>query len=263
MSRTEDTEHTLVFVDMLGFAALTEKFPTRLIDTSNEQFKGTSTSPASNQFNRFNRILEVSVQRQSLYGRVRAMLFSDCAFLEFENSLLASLTATELIRDFILEKVPVRMGIGRGTFYPFKFSTDITDSTIVTRSLFVGTAVVRAHAAERCGGKGLRIFVHPSVTPELAVVRQRIKTIALVTSFKDAQWELDFLYEPRPAQEKPAPEEADQDLFEAVQEMKDETMPTKAKRHYIETIKAMNRMRKENNRPPIISHGRRSRQSSR
>jgi hypothetical protein len=33
MSRSEDTNHTLVFVDMLGFSFLTEKFPTRLIDS--------------------------------------------------------------------------------------------------------------------------------------------------------------------------------------------------------------------------------------
>jgi hypothetical protein len=34
------------------------------------------------------------------------MLFSDCAFVEFGNSLLAGVVATELMRDFVLARVP-------------------------------------------------------------------------------------------------------------------------------------------------------------
>jgi hypothetical protein len=211
----EDTECTLVFVDMLGFANLVQKFPTRLIHSGPNEagFTGSSTSPASNMFIRFHRIVDTRLFDHSFYGSARAMLFSDCAFLEFGNSLLAVLAAVELMRKLILEKVPVRMGIGRGTFYPLKFSTDITGPTIINRSLFVGTAVVRAHFAEQCGGKGLRIFVHPSLEEELGVFRSRIKAIGLVPAFPNAKWELDFLYEQRPAQQKPSADDDDSRLF--------------------------------------------------
>ena len=33
MKRDEDQDHTLIFVDMLGFAALVEKHPCRIEDT--------------------------------------------------------------------------------------------------------------------------------------------------------------------------------------------------------------------------------------
>jgi hypothetical protein len=77
--------------------------------------------------------------------------------------------------------------------------------------------------------------------------------MALLRPNKDAAWELDFLHESRPAQQKPSAEEADRSLFEAVLEMKEKysTAPMAVRRHYIETIKAMNRMREKNSRPPI------------
>jgi hypothetical protein len=82
------------------------------------------------------------------------------------------------------------MGIGKGTFYPSQFSTDLIGSTIVTRSLFVGTAVVRSHCAEQCGGKGPRIFVHPSIEAEVTS-----KVVALAKPYENAKCELDFLHE--------------------------------------------------------------------
>jgi hypothetical protein len=251
----EDAEHTLLYVDMLGASDLTEKFPTRLIHSVSDEtgFNSTKSSETPNQFNRFSRVLRECVDECSLHGSVTAMLFSDSAFLEFGNSLRATMAATELMRNFILAKVPVRMGLGSGTFYPLRFSLDITDPTIVSRSSFIGTAVVRAHHAEQCGGKGLRIFVHPLVRAELTSIQQRINVMALVKPYKHATWELDFLHERMPVQEKQSAEEADRGLFRAVLEMKAKcaTAPMAVRRHYIETIKAMNRMREKNSRPPI------------
>ncbi len=245
--RDEDIEQTLLFVDMLGAAALTEKFPTRLADSGPDEagLLHTWTTDAPNQFNRFARVLDVVVQESQYYHPVRAMLFSDCAFLEFGNPVMMAMMAPKLMRDFILSKVPVRMGIGKGTFYPFKFSTDLTDSTIVTRSLFMGTAVVRAHNAEQCGGKGMRIFVHPSVRVEMVS-----KALPLVKAYEHSEAELDFLHEPRPAQVTPSAEEDDRKLFDAVKEMR-EAAPEGVQNHYLDTLEAMNRMRGKNGRPTI------------
>jgi len=85
---------------------------------------------------------------------------------------------------------------------------------------------------------------------ELPLVQQRIRAIELSTSYRDATWELDFLYERRPAQQAPSAEEADHELFDAVREMKG-TTELAQQHHYDETIEAMNRMRKENSRPPL------------
>jgi hypothetical protein len=249
----KDSECTVIYVDILGFANLTERFPTHLIHSGPDErgFRSSSSTETFNTFNRFHRILDKCVFDRTLNGPVRAMLFSDCAFLELGTSLLAAVSATELMRTFIRENVPVRMGIGKGTFYPFYFSTELTDSSIISRSRFIGTAVVRAHAAEKCGGKGLRIFVHPKLEGELEMFERRVKVIPLVNVYPNAKWELDFLHEQRPAQEKPSAEEADYELFEAVIGMQDETMPLEVHRHYEETINAMNRMRTAHSRPKL------------
>jgi hypothetical protein len=59
------------------------------------------------------------------------------------------------------------MGIGYGTFAALRFRSDITVDSGDHAAQFLGTAVVRAHAAETCGIKGLRILIHPSVMPLL------------------------------------------------------------------------------------------------
>jgi len=249
----EDAEHTLIFVDMLGFAALTKSNPTRLVRNGPDEcgFSGSSTSPLQTQFNRFHRTLESCIVEQRLSGGVQAMLYSDCAYLDAGNSVRAGLIATELMRKFLRERVPVRMGMGRGTFYAFNFSTDLSDSTTVTRSLFAGTAVVHAYAAERSGGKGMRVFVHPSLGPERHLIEQRVKMLTLPRPNDAATWELDYLYETRPAQEQPPADKSDLELFEAVASMKDPKAEIKVRRQYIETHKALNQMRRANSRKPF------------
>jgi hypothetical protein len=246
----EDAEHTLIYVDMLGFAALTKSNPTRLVHHGPNEygFSGSFTTPLQTEYNRFPRILESHIAEERLCGGVQAMLFSDCAYLDAGNSVRATLIATELIRKFLRQGVRVRMGIGRGTFYAFGFSTDLSDSTVISRSLFAGTAVIHAHAAERSGGKGMRIFVHPSLEPDRHLIEQRIKMLTLLKPCEDARWELDYLFETRPAQEQPTADKSDLELFEAVAAMKDPKAKMKVRRHYIETHKALNRMRRANSR---------------
>ena len=249
----EDSEHTLIFVDMLGFAALTKSNPTRLDHHGPNEygFSGSFTSPLQTQFSRFHRILGSCVLEQRFSGGVQAMLYSDCAYLDTGNSVRAGLIATDLMRQFLLERVPVRMGIGRGTFYAFGFSIDVSDSTTVSRSLFAGTAVVCAYAAERSGGKGMRIFVHPSLGPERNLIERSVKMLPLPKPNDDATWELDYLYEKTPAHNQPSADESDLKLFEAVASMKDPKAIVKVRRQYIETHKALNRMRRANSRKPV------------
>lgn len=246
----EDTAHTLIFVDMLGFAALTENNPTRLVQYEPDErgYSGTATSPLQTQLNRFHRILGACISEQRPHGGIQAMLYSDCAYLDAGNSVRAGEIATDLMRKFLRGRVPVRMGMGRGTFYAFRFSIDVSDSTTVTRSLFAGTAVVRAHAAEHSGGKGMRIFVHPSLEPERQLIQRSVKMLALPAPNEDAGWELDYLYENTPAGRQPQADESDIEIFKFVKSMKDPKANIEVRRHYIETHKALNRMRQASGR---------------
>ena len=77
MKRDEDQEQTLIFVDMLGFAALIEKHPCRIEDAppTDDGYKVEHTAPTQSQFNRFNQVLDRSIQQRD--GGITAMLFSD------------------------------------------------------------------------------------------------------------------------------------------------------------------------------------------
>ena len=162
--REEDIEHTLIFVDMLGFAALTRKHMFRIVDREPEPGRlVSSTTPIQTQMNRFQRVLDTLLMKEALSGGLSAQIFSDCAFIDVGTfSKRGPEVAADLMRSFIEAEVPVRMGIGQGTYYVFRNSLDQADSQLVAKSLFAGTAVVNAHSAERCGGKGCRIFVHQS-----------------------------------------------------------------------------------------------------
>jgi hypothetical protein len=235
---------------MLGFVALTENYPTRLVQYRLDElgYPGTATSLLQTRYNRFHGILGACISKQRLAGGIQAMLYSDCAYLDTGSSVRAGQIATDLMRKFLQQGVPVRMGMGRGTFYAFGFSIDVSDSTTVTRSLFAGTAVVRAHAAQRSGGKGMRIFVHPSLAPDRQLIQRSVKMLALPAPNKDASWELDYLYENTPAGKQPQADESDMELFKAVKSMDDPKADMEVRRHYIETLEALNRMREANSR---------------
>lgn len=250
-TRAEDKLQTLLFVDILGFAAITNQYQVRVQEWRDEAsgFSGASTTEMPNRLNRFNTVMDKCVIEQTINGGVQAMLFSDCAFLVFDTSLRAALIAADLMRSFILNGVPVRMGLGKGTFYNIEHSTSTNvGSVTVSKSRFIGTAVVRAHGAERCGGKGMRIFLDASLDDDLPIVRQRIKTIALPKPLKDVKWELDFLYESRPIAEEQKVEANDRELFNRVARMKNPEWPQAVQLQYTETLEAMNHMRKANSR---------------
>jgi hypothetical protein len=201
------------------------------------------------RINRFNTVLDQCVFEESNYGGIQAMLFSDCAFLVFDNSVRAVHVARNLMRQFIKRGVPVRMGIGKGTFYDIEYLTRTNaGNVIISKSRFIGTAVINAHAAEQCGGKGMRIFLDASVQEDLPNIQRRMP---LAEPLKTVTWELEYLHEPRPMAEEAKVERDDRELFEKVARMSDPASPASVQLHYTETLAAMNRMRAANSRKPI------------
>ena len=164
-------EVAALFIDMLGFAALVEKYPDATAvqyhtDEDGESHNVNVTSQSAERFRLFQLVLDRFLDKHSEYHPdCKAMLFSDCAFIVDKSALVCALSAVDLMQDFIRMCIPVRMGIALGTFNEVRSSSDVRGAFSVTRSLFTGTAVARANAAEGCGGKGMRIFLHPSIAP--------------------------------------------------------------------------------------------------
>jgi hypothetical protein len=150
------------------------------------------------------------------------------------------------MRKFIKNLLPVRMGIGKGTFYDIEYLTTTNGKLITSKSRFMGTAVTCAHdAAERSDGKGLRIFVHESAEEDLPHMGRRLQ---LPQPIKSVKWELDYLYDPQPIRKLEQLEKDDRELFDNVAKMNTPGLSEGARLHYTETLAALNRMRISNSR---------------
>jgi hypothetical protein len=253
-TRLEDEPKTLIFVDILGFREITNEYRVRVEDYSDtvSGFSGSRTTEIQRQINCFNRILDSGVSEIAPYGGTQAMLFSDCAFLVFSKTVpneypavRVGLVAKDLMRKFIKNLVPVRMGIGKGTFYDIEYLTTTNGKLITSKSRFIGTAVTCSHDAEQCGGKGLRIFVDQSAEEDLPHMGRRLQ---LPIPLKSVKWELDYLHDSRPIGQLGQLEKDDRELFDNVASMNTPGLTDGARLHYTETLEALNRMRISNSR---------------
>lgn len=244
--RKEDVERTLVFVDMLGFAELTRRHPFRVYD----KLDGVGTLVASvsrlqTQLVRFQRVIDVALTAEA--GSVSAQVFSDCAFLDVgTSSSRGPAFAADLMRSFLAARVPVRMGVGQGTYYAFRHSLEQSDSQLVARALFAGTAVVNAHGAEQCGGKGCRIFVHWSSEESLRYHHVDAHLIPVEPALGSVRSEVSYLpvEEVIPDDEVSSNINQDLRLLRFVREIEgdSEPIPQEVRRHYTETYEALDRM---------------------
>ena len=185
-----------IFLDMLGFSDLVEAYPHTVIRRTEVggNVTTTETTPVASVFQRFHGTLENHVVLEAQENRPSSvMIFSDSAFMICDNALLAALTATELMRKFIALQVPVRMGLAYGTCSVERFTSDAVPGFRLTRAMFLGTAIVRSHLAEHRGGKGCRIFVHPSMCEYLTHIEKHVKVLPLPVPNDFAAWELCYL----------------------------------------------------------------------
>jgi hypothetical protein len=125
---------------------------------------------------------------------------------------------------------------------------------VISKSRFYGTAVVNAHAAQSCGGKGMRIFLHESLEEDLSHVRKRVRPMKLQRAFKSVRYELDYLHRQESAGAKPSEDEKDRELFAKVALLKNPAWPKSVLRQYVDTHAAMNRMRKEHSRKRVAAY---------
>lgn len=164
----------VLFVDILGFAALTESYPIDLdllkprLERSSfniETILAASHNQLARTFTGFHFSLGSALNFANMRHPLTAITFSDSAFVATTYTYEAVNIAIDLLHTLLWQKIPVRMGIAYGSFAALRFKSDIMLDGGDHAAQFLGTAIVRAHAAENCGIKGLRILLHPSVLP--------------------------------------------------------------------------------------------------
>jgi hypothetical protein len=174
------------------------------------------------------------------------MVFSDCAYIDVHTSLRAARVAVEMMLLFNKVDVPVRIGLGRGTFCGFKYSVDVSAPDMVTKALFAGTAVVFAHAAEQCGAKGCQILVHPSAEEDSRRVGSHPRLVPLPAKLKH-HVAVEICYLPNDFEDWDQKLYADRDIeiIRHVRQMEaaSEPLEDKHRLQYTETHAAIDRMR--------------------
>ena len=170
------TQVTAVYADILGFAQLVTSHNS-LIDSLDgfshsasseaelrEELAEWNEDPLTRTFTAFHRTLGLQLNVLVNADPLQSIVFSDSAFVAFRDNNTALYFAQHWMRTLLSFKIPVRMGIGTGSFRVLRLMTDVADEVRMHSSQYLGTAVIQAHQAESCGLKGMRIFIHPDAT---------------------------------------------------------------------------------------------------
>lgn len=231
----ESQNRAVIYLDLLGFAALVEANPehfmTELVDGPSRQ--SSPTNAAAYRLSLFHRVLESHISsEQPNY----AVVFSDCAFGAFYTLAACADFAVALMGDFLRVKIPVRMGLAFGTFRTMGTTSELRERSTVVRAMFGGTSIVRAVAAETCGGKGMRIFVHSSFSKLfdlIPVAEQHQKFLPLPKQLKSVSREINYVskFDPKKIEECVA----------NVKQMAN-SAPAEVQNHYSDTLAALSRM---------------------
>jgi hypothetical protein len=263
----------VLFLDLLGFAKMTEDSPDATVrfpfspgamDPANGSFLE-NASPVGHRVWRFHQILEGAIQEYARSGNLTAMVFSDCAFvaaaIDREPNAHPSVTfirlftfAARIMRECLESSIPVRMGIAAGTFQALRFRADTLGDVGFYASQFYGTGVVWSFKAQQAA-KGMRIFVHPSLEPEVTATPKNgfePMVLPLEPWSALASWEIEYLYRPSgkpwhwPQIGDPQrdAELKDERLLANIERMQSAApQDDKTQRHYLDTIAALSRMR--------------------
>ncbi len=174
---TLSSNRVVVFADMLGFTVLTEEHPIdlQMLQTYSRRFSLTlddilsgSRNPLTTAFSNFHESLKWAIDGARGRHPLTAITFSDSVFVATNYLFEATSFAVNLAQSMLSRKIPVRMGIAFGSFIALRFRSDVSADGGDHAAQFLGTAVVRAYQAEKCGIKGMRILLHPSVESLLA-----------------------------------------------------------------------------------------------
>jgi hypothetical protein len=254
----------ILFLDLLGFAALTESYPIdlellkapdRLYSFNSNTILALSRNHLARTFSGFHWSLGAVLNIAGMRHPFTAITFSDSAFVATTYAYEAVNIAIDLLHTLLPQKIPVRIGIAYGSFAALRFKSDITPDGGDHASQFLGTAIVRAHAAETCGIKGLRILLHPSVMPLLGGIQHKPESKESIShpvrylecSKKERNNKIGVHYEIDYWHLKPTRKT---EAWRALQDMWNEA-PVSEVEHYEATAEAINRMRVDQGHEPL------------
>lgn len=244
----------VMFVDLLGFASLTEAHPIEpdLIKAFDRPFSlnidmilASRENLLTRLFTSFHHSLKATIDLAKMRHRLTAITFSDSAFIAATHLFEAANVAVDLLQSLLRQRVPVRVGIAHGSFEAIRFRSDVTVDGGDHAAHFLGTGVVRSHATEMCGIKGIRLLLHPSAVPLLDDAahnpplpdKDRIRYLECSaeesSNTAGVRYEIDY-WRFKPTAEAKA--------WHALQDMWD-AAPQFALKHYQATAEAINRMR--------------------
>ncbi len=257
----------MLFVDLLGFAKLTEENPLDLeaikqsqipLSGMIDQLLAANRNPLTRVFTSFHHTLKSAIELAQMKHNLTAITFSDSAFIATTNLFECVSVATYILQALLRARVPARAAIAYGSFSAVRFRSDIFVGGGDHSAHFLGTGVVRSHAAESCGIKGLRILLHPSAVALLDNqdhVPSHDEKISYVAcspgesaNAQRVQFEIDYW------QFKPT---AESEAWHALQDMWS-AAPQTALPHYEATAQAINRMRVSQGEQPLLNLRRRT-----
>ena len=239
----------VLFVDMLGFAALVEAEGDDLGELSpifKDIDRHGTFAPAANllqyRFVNFHRCVEKARLKVQDARTRTVIVFSDSAFFQVSALDHALELARTLMRDLVENGIPARMGIASGSFMFLRSMTDSSSQVSFHMSQFVGSGIVRAYAAaERSKIPGLRIFLHPSLGEQLDESIHTLEVASPADADVPIARELNYL-DPKSHKRYPGPHYADAIVFDNLGHMWGEA-DEKFHHHYQATFDALNRMR--------------------
>lgn len=244
--------HCVAFVDVLGFAARVEQLDAkgfsevvgywskRILPTFQTPAYGLATAyeTFTRQFAEWQKGVVIDKSRRGRRFAIHSFLFSDSGFIASDTVADIIDFCRYFLRGMILANVPVRAGIGAGTFASLNIDTSrAATGDMLVRCPFVGSAVVRAYRAESSGLRGIRCFIHPSV---IQLMRRdalpHVLPLDATESTPSASHELDLF--------PPGMDEIDpgiDDLLKCLADMEKEAGPNYVE-YYAKTRAAIRRM---------------------
>jgi|SRR5665213_2964213 len=265
MSQLQTEDRAVLFIDLLGFAALTERNCLDFEAIRRRQnvlnilknVVGTA-NPLTETFTSFQYTLKWAIELAQMRHPLTAITFSDSAFFVTSNLGECVGIAINLVQSLLQRRVPARAAIAWGTFAAIRFKSDVMGEWGDHAAHFLGTGVVRSNAAEKCGIKGIRILLHPSAAALLASqssdgsIGSDIRCIRCaadeLSNDIGVQYEIDYWRLKRTAETI---------AWHAFQDMWN-SAPAGAVKHYEATAQAIDRMRVGQGEAPLENLRRRT-----
>ncbi len=250
----------VAFADVLGFAEQVLTLP-RFLESDfakSHAGQGVAVDVYSNLlrvFNVFHSAVSEACNHSSARG-VSALVFSDSVYFKSQNLSDLSEVCVRTVRHCLRSFVPLRIGVGFGSFVAYRFSTDTSPERTLHSSQFLGSAVVNAYRAESGGSKGIRVIGGRSIEQGLTEPNLRRMWLPLTSASENAAFELNYLYlanEFAVSRANSTESRMNNGLWRTLKALA-AAAPAKERRHYDDTKAALQRMNEALQYPALADY---------